>query len=90
MDNLCGHFRELLASFGYRSPSLLAVAIDVHHRIKPTGIIDRAGFDERNLRNSSGVREDWRATVRTKISLYRLPTTADVVKRLELSSNGQR
>jgi hypothetical protein len=61
----------------------------VQRRIEPAGIINRACFDERNVRNHSGVREDWRAALWTEVSPYRLPTAAGVMKRFDLSSNGQ-
>src|SRR5271170_3329886 len=77
-----GHLREFLTAFGYMSPLLLAVAIDMHFRIEPTGVIEGAGPNKRDTGHHCEVREDWRAAVRTEVALYRLTAIALVVKRL--------
>ena len=66
---------------------LLAVAIDMHFRIEPTRVIQRARFDKGDPGQDGGVREDWRAAFRTEVSLNRLTTIAGVVKRLNPSLN---
>ena len=66
---------------------LLAVAIDMHFRIEPTRVIQRARFDKGDSGHDGDVREDWRAAFRTEVSLNRLTTIAGIVKRLDPSLN---
>ena len=85
--SLSWHLREFLTAFGYVSPALRTVAIDVHFRIEPACVIEGASFDKRESRHSGDIREDRRSAFRTKVPLNRLTTVASVVECLNSSLN---
>ena len=58
-SGLGAHLREFLATFGYNSPLLLAVAIDMHFRIKPTRVIEGARVNKGEIGYNGSLKDDW-------------------------------
>jgi hypothetical protein len=75
--------REFSTTFGYGSPLLFTVAIDVHFRIKPTRIIKRSSVYKGETGNTGRVKDDWRSAFWTEASFNELTTIAFVVKCFE-------
>ena len=49
------HLPEFLTAFGYGSPVLRTVAVDVHFGIEPTRVIKSTSFDEPEFRHDGYV-----------------------------------
>ena len=81
---LGGHLPELLATFRYGCPMLLAVAIDMQFGLKPACIVERTSLDEGNARHHGGVSENGRTALGTEVSINCLATIPRVMKRLKL------
>jgi hypothetical protein len=62
----------------------------MHFGIQPARIVERSSLDERDARHSRSIREDWRAALRTEVSINRLTGFAGVMKSLWLSLDRQR
>src|SRR5260370_36164761 len=58
--------REFSTTFGYGSPLLFTVAIDVHFRIKPTRVIKRSSVYKGETGNTGSVKDGWRSAFRTE------------------------
>ena len=69
--------------FGYGSPVLRAIAIDVHFRVKPSRIVESTGFDKRQFGQYGEIGGNWRSTLRTEIAVNPLTTVAGVMKGLK-------
>jgi hypothetical protein len=75
--------REFSTTFGYGSPLLFTVAIDVHFRIKPTRVIKRSSEYKGETGNTGTVKDDWRSAFWTEASFNELTTIGFVVKCFE-------
>ena len=79
------HLPEFLTAFGYGSPVLRTVAVNVHFGIQPTRVIKSTSFDEPEFRHDGYVGYDWRSALWTKVSVNWLAAVTGIVKRFEIS-----
>jgi hypothetical protein len=77
------HLPEFLTAFGYGSPVLRTVAVNVHFGIEPTRVIKSTSFDEPEFRGYLGY--DWRSALWTKVLVNWWAAVTSIVKRFEIS-----
>ena len=79
------HLPEFLTAFGYGSPVLRTVTVNVHFGIEPTRVIKSTSFDQPEFRHDGNVGYDWRSALWTKVSVNWLAAVTSIVKRFEIS-----
>src|ERR1700751_943325 len=77
------HFRKALSVAAELYPWLGAIAEDLHSRLPPARVVERAGHDHRDVRHHLGLVEERRSAFRAKASVGCFAAVTPTSERLQ-------